>query len=93
MKRMRELRYRRFYADRLIDTKITVNWKKALNDVFFMFKFISYLVLGHKRRLVADRSLGMFQMVANCELRQTGTQTSDVVVLSDRTLRTLCKKH
>ena len=69
MKRMRELRYRRFYADRLIDTKITVNWKKALNDVFFMFKFISYLVLGHKRRLVADRSLGMFQMVANCELR------------------------
>jgi hypothetical protein len=38
MKRMRELRYRRFYADRPIDPKITVNRKKAPKGAFFMRK-------------------------------------------------------
>ena len=34
-------------------------------------------VMMQRRHLLADRFLRMFQMVANCELRRTGTQTSD----------------
>ena len=36
MKRMKELRYRRFYADKPIDPQITANCKKAPNGAFFM---------------------------------------------------------
>ena len=36
---------------------------------FSSLKLIGYFILGLRRRLVADRSQGMFQMVANCELR------------------------
>jgi len=54
---------------------------------------ICYLDLARKVRLGAYRFVGMFQMVANCELRRKGTQTSDVAALCQRILRTLCKKH
>ena len=60
---------------------------------FSSLKLIGYLILGLRRRLVADRSLGMFQMVANCELRKTGTQTSDAAAVFVQTLRSFCKKH
>ena len=93
MKRMRELRYRRFYADRPIDPKITVNRKKAPKGAFFMRKINKLFFLGRRRRLVADGSLGMFQMVANCELRKTGTQTSNAAAGFVQTLRSFCKKH
>ena len=52
-----------------------------------------YLVLIRMVRLGADRFVGMFQMVTNCELRREGTQTSDAVDLCQRILRTLCRKH
>ena len=54
---------------------------------------ICYLLLARRVRLGADRFVGMFQMVANCELRRKGTQTSGTVALSEPILRTLCKKH
>ena len=60
---------------------------------FSSLKLIGYLILGLRRRLVADGSLGMFQMVANCELRKTGTQTSDAAAVFVQTLRSFCKKH
>ena len=60
---------------------------------FSCVKLISYLFLGRRRRLVAGGSLGMFQMVANCELRKTGTQTSDEAADFVQTLRSFCKKH
>ncbi len=44
---------------------------------FLYLKLIRYLFRLQRRRLLADRFLRMFQMVANCELRRTGTQTSD----------------
>ena len=44
---------------------------------FLYLKLICYLFRLLRRRLLADRFLRMFQMVANCELRRTGTQTSD----------------
>jgi hypothetical protein len=37
--------------------------------------------------------LGMFQMVANCELRKTDTQTSDAAAVFVQTVRSFCKKH
>ena len=46
---------------------------------------ICYLSLIRRVRLGADRFVGMFQMVANCELRRKGTQTSDGVALCQRT--------
>jgi hypothetical protein len=42
---------------------------------------ICYLDLARRVRLGAYRFVGMFQMVANCELRRRGTQTSDAVAL------------
>ena len=44
---------------------------------FLYLKLIRYLFWVPRRRLPANSFLRMFQMVANCELRRTGTQTSD----------------
>ena len=48
---------------------------------FLYLKLIRYFFRLQRRRLLADRFLRMFQMVANCELRRTGTQTSDAAII------------
>lgn len=48
---------------------------------FLYLKLIRYLFWLQRRRLPADRFLRMFQMVANCELRRTDTQTSDAAII------------